>query len=189
MKIKVCGFDAAFRNFGIALAEIDVDMLDIKITGLHLIKTKRENRKQVLKSSDDIRCVREIHSQVTELVKDCAFAISEVPSGSKSASANRLLGMATAIIALCPVPLIEVSPMEVKVATTGKKTAGKDEMIDWVVKRHPHAPWLTYKRNGQILLSDANEHLADAAATIYAGVKTQQFQQALAMFKSMRPAA
>jgi hypothetical protein len=82
----------------------------------------------------------------------------------------------------CPAPLIELSPTEVKLAAIGSKTAGKEEMIEWAMGKYPYAPWI--KRAGKPVAK--NEHLADAVATIHAGIKTEQFQSVLRMLRATR---
>jgi hypothetical protein len=59
-------------------------------------------------------------------------------------------------------------------------------MIEWAVAKHPDAPWL--RRGGKLIAK--NEHLADAVASIYAGLKTAQFASVLQMLRAtMRIAA
>ncbi len=114
----------------------------------------------------------------------CAVAISEVPSGAQSARAAFMLGSVVGVLASCPVPLIQVSPIEVKKATVGKKTASKQEMIDWAVARYPDLPWLRRKSRGELVLVNKNEHLADAVATLHCGVQSVQFAQLRALMNS-----
>lgn len=75
------------------------------------------------------------------------------------------------------IPFFEVTPNEVKLASVGSKTASKAEMINWAVNLHPEAGWPVNSK-GQITAT-SSEHMADAIATIYAGIKTQPFQQIL----------
>ncbi len=57
-------------------------------------------------------------------------------------------------------------------------------MIEWAVAKHPEANWPTYKQHGEDVISEAKaEHMADAVATIYAGLSCQPFQQMLALIK------
>ena len=80
------------------------------------------------------------------------------------------------------IPFFEVTPIEVKLAACGIKTASKSQMIDWAVKNYPKAPWPTYKENGSSLISSAKaEHMADAIAAIHAGISTLAFKQMLSM--------
>lgn len=74
------------------------------------------------------------------------------------------------------IPFFEVTPTEVKLASVGSKTASKSDMINWAIKHHPEAGWPMSR--GSVVAGKA-EHMADAIATIYAGIKTQPFQQIL----------
>jgi hypothetical protein len=80
-------------------------------------------------------------------------------------------------------PVISVTPTEVKVAATNNKNATKADMIQWATAKHPKANWRTVKRSGEIVFTDANEHLADALAAIYAGLQTPEFRTACAVIK------
>ena len=68
--------------------------------------------------------------------------------------------------------LIEVSSLEVKKSSVGKKTASKEEMRQWAYEKWPDAPWL--KHGGKLV--QKNEHLADALASVEAGIRTEQFK-------------
>lgn len=72
----------------------------------------------------------------------------------------------------------EVTPTEVKLAATNNKKATKKQMINWAMTQHPAAPWPWYKKNGEMLVTESKaEHMADAVAAIYAGIKLPAFQQ------------
>lgn len=78
------------------------------------------------------------------------------------------------------IPFFEVTPTEVKLAAVGNKTATKQDMIKWAMESHPEANWPTYKQNGKVMVSEAKaEHMADAIAAIYAGIRCNSFQQML----------
>ena len=72
-----------------------------------------------------------------------------------------------------------MTPTEVKLAGAGKKTATKEEMINWAASQYPKANWLYQKRNGVKCLVNKNEHLADAVAAIHAGIQSETFKQLL----------
>ena len=173
------GIDAAFANMGLARVSIIGNF--VNCLGLQLVSTERLDKKVVRKSSDDLR--RAIHLR-DELAAFCGLnsatrlAFAEVPSGSLSAAAARSLGIAVGVLASCPVPIIEVSQREVKMASVGKPTASKAEMIEWATSLWPDANWLTKKGGGYVL---ANEHLADAMAIVVAGTKTQEFKRLIAL--------
>ena len=76
------------------------------------------------------------------------------------------------IASISPAP-IQVTPHEVKMASVGKKTASKREMIDWAYEKFPDAGWLFHSGK----LQNKNEHMADAIAIVYAGIQTNEFQR------------
>jgi len=187
MKIKAVGIDAAFANMGFAHVNIDRGGL-VTCTGLKLISTEgKSDGKGVRKSSTELRRARELHDAMVAECLGNVIAFVEVPSGSQSASAARSLGIAVGVLSGCPVPIIEVSPMEVKIAVTGdrKIKATKEDVINWAVKRWPDAGWILHERNGKTWkkgdLQNCNEHLADALATIAAGIATQEFKRLIAL--------
>jgi len=178
--IKVLGIDAALSNMGIAEAIIDAK--GIEVTDLHLHSTERQDKKLVRKSSDDLRRAQELVIALCDSCKDskALLVFAEVPSGSQSAVAARALGIAVGVLASCPLRIIEVSQLEVKLASVGKRTATKPEMIKWAVSQWPDANWHRHERNGKGFkkgdLKNENEHLADACAVIKAGIQTNEFQ-------------
>jgi hypothetical protein len=179
MKYEVIGIDAAFANMGLARAELVIDRGQVVIIGkdLHLLSTERMDKKVVRKSSDDLRRAKSLVEGMQAFTQTATMAFAEVPSGSQSASAARALGIAVGVLGACTVPLIEVSPMEVKklFSPDGKRKVTKLEIIAWAMKQWPHMPWLTCRGKP----TQANEHLADAMATIVAGTRTPEFKQAI----------
>lgn len=171
----VVGIDMAFANMGLARARLDGDV----ITGLDLklVSTVSVDTKVVRKSSNELRRAAELVAELRAFCAGADFAIAEVPSGSQSAGAARALGIAVGVLASCPIPVLEVSQREVKLASVGKTTATKPEVIAWAVERWPDLPWLRVKRKGTLVLTASNEHLADAMATVVAGVSTSEYSK------------
>jgi hypothetical protein len=197
MKLRIAGLDPSLSNFGIVKAFVDTDTLELNPYDLILVKTAPEKdkatRKQVRKNSEDLERARLLHKGMMTNLTDVALAFAEVPVGSQSARAMASYGVCLGILAACPVPLIQVTPTEVKMAAIGKPDASKLEMIAWATGKYPEAPWLRYDRNGKTYkkgdIADANEHLADATAAIEAGLRTDQYKQAAAFWAGMRIAA
>lgn len=190
MKLNVVGVDPSLRNFGIATAVLDLDDMTFKITGMRLVESEDNAKKQktVRKNSDDLRRAKLLHDGFMDACKDASFAFIEVPVGSQSARAMASYGICVGVLASCPIAMIQVTPVEVKLAGTGIKTATKDEMIEAAVAAHPYAKWLTRKLKGEAILMNDNEHLADAVWAIQAGINTDQFKQAIAMYKHLKAA-
>lgn len=187
MKLNVLGLDPSFANFGVAICSVDIMTLEVDVLELHLIETERDDCKQVRRTSDDLARARVIVAKLTELSRKASMAMSECTFFSKSANAAKASGICIGVLAGLDIPLIQVKQDESKMLATGKKDASKAEMILWAVKQHPAAPWL-YKntKNGPQLKKD-NEHLADAVAAVHVGVRTQQFKEAVALYKGLTP--
>lgn len=186
-KIKVVGMDPSTSNWGIAVAEVDIETLDFEVTNLILIETESEKKKGVRKDSDDLRRAREVYAGMLLGCTGAAMVFAEVPFMNPGgyAGANFNSGLVTGVLAACPVQMIQVFPQEVKQLITGSRHAGKEEMIEWAVGKFPNAPWKLTKRGGKMVPTAKNEHLADACAAIYAGLQTEQFKQALSMYKAI----
>lgn len=179
--LKVLGIDPALRNFGFAIATIDIDEdRIISVDDLVLTKTEDDAGKKVRRNSDDLRRARQLEAALWRLSDpnkvDIAFA--EVPVGSQSARAMASYGICIGVLAACRCSMIEVTPTEVKLNAVGTKTATKNEMIDWAHRQFPDAPWLTRMQGGEKVLKNENEHLADAIGAINAGLQTEQWLQA-----------
>ena len=190
MKVKAIGIDPSLQNFGLVIAEIDTSTEEytFKIQDMLLAKSNedKKTKKTVRKNSDDLRRAKILFDGMNTMIKKhkAAFAFVEVPHGSQSARAMASYGICIGLLASCPIPMIQLTPTEVKLAGTNVKTATKQEMIEAAVKEHPEAQWLTYKRNGELQLSDSNEHLADATFAIKAGMNTDEFKIAAEMLKN-----
>ena len=186
-KLKVVGFDPSTSNWGVAIAEVDIDTLEVEIKNLIIYETEPETKKGVRKESDDLRRAKILYGGMMLSCTGTAFVIAEIPfmNPGSYASANFNSGLVTGVLASCPIPIIQVFPQDVKQLATGSRHAAKEEMIEWAISKHPNAPWKLVKRGGKMVPTKANEHLADAVAAIYAGLQTEQFRQAVSMYKAM----
>ncbi|WP_252512798.1 hypothetical protein [Acinetobacter brisouii] len=193
MKVKVLGVDPSFRNFGMVVAELDIETKQFEILNMEIAKTEEEKEsrlkavkvggkttlkkvkerpKDTRKNADDLRRAKILHDALQYHAKDAYFAIAEIPVGSQDARAMASYGVCLGVLASLSIPLVQVTPTEVKLAGTNNENATKDEMIKAAVKEHPNAPWLTRKLKGETLYKNENEHLADATFTIKAGLQT-----------------
>lgn len=175
--MKVAGLDISLNNLGIC----KVIIKDRKLTVDELLlvkpdKSDAETKKKVRKNSDDLRRARWLREGMIEAIADCHIVCVEMPVGSQSARAMASYGICTGVIAGIDKPLIEVTPYDVKLAATGIKTASKEEMIEWAVAKHPEGKWKYKTVKGVKSLTNDNEHMADALAAIYAGLKTAELK-------------
>lgn len=189
--LKVVSFDPSTSNWGICKANIDLFTSEVSIDDLILVHTESEKLKGVRKDSDDIRRAKEVRHGMMEACKGAAIAISEIPFMNPGGypAANYNTGLVVGVLSSCPIPLIQVFPKDVKLASVGVKNAAKEEIIEWAMNKFPAAPWKMRKLRGNMVPTKDNEHLADAVAAIFAAMETAQFQQMVSMYNSMKEAA
>lgn len=169
--MRFIAIDSSMANTGIALGII-IDGRII-VGEIDLVETEKSKSKTVRASSDTIDRCRKTYGFIQDAIEEFKPSVifAETPSGSQSSSAMKSYGITCQLIAaLSPTP-IEVTPIEVKKAVAGKKTVSKRDMIDWASNLYPELQW---KWNGK-RLQNKNEHMADAIAIAYAGVKTPEF--------------
>lgn len=176
--LRIGGFDPSYSNFGMVKGDLNLIKGRLTNVELSLEETKPDSKnKAVRKNSKDLVRVQALYKAMTKFFADVDIICVEIPVGSQSANSMKSYGVCVALVATLPQVLIEVTPAEVKMAATKSKTASKRDMIDWAVSKYPDANWLTIERKGVLVHINKNEHLADALATIHAGVKTNQFKQ------------
>lgn len=182
-KITVLGVDPAFRNMGFARAVVDLETGEMTAESISLVSTEKTSHKQVRISSDNLSRARVLFEALTLQQTGCALMIAEIPSGAQSAKAAYGFGVAVGVCASHRIPMIEVTPTEVKKTTTGYGDASKADMIEWATTTFPHLPWV--KGRGTKKWADANEHMADALAIIFTGIRTQQFLATTAVLRAV----
>lgn len=176
--MRVLGLDPSLRNFGFAIGEVDVVTHKLTITDIDLCETEKgSNGKTIRVNSDDLTRARMIYGALLKNLIGVSVVFAEIPVGSQSASAMKSYGVCVALIATINIPVVQLNPTEVKLAATGNKNATKQEMIDWATGRYPNLAW--YKGRGGY--GAKNEHLADAVASIHAGMLTDEFNMACRM--------
>jgi hypothetical protein len=192
--VRVAGLDLGFANWGIARMQLDLDTLDLSLERVRTISTEKlaGKKKLVRQNSDDFRRAKELYDGLQEELKGCSVAFAEIPSGAQHARSAWGLGISIGVLSSAPA-VIEVMPVETKMASVGSKTADKPEVIAWAAAKYPHISWQTYEKEvskkGKLLrragdLHDDNEHSADACAVVHAGIRTPEFKQLLALWRA-----
>lgn len=180
--ITVVGLDPSMNNFGMVKVQYNLDTKELFDPVLLLSESvDLSGAKTVRQNSKDLETAKSHYQKLTAFLEGATLVIAEVPVGSQSARAMASYGMCIGVLASIQLPLIQVTPNEVKIAATGNKTATKAEMIEWATKKFANADWFTVKRHGTISHTSKNEHLADALAAIYAGLSTSEFKLATAV--------
>ena len=180
--IRLVGMDPSMNNWGLAEAVLHTDG-SLQIMQLAVVQPTVPTVKQIRQNTKDVTAAVQLFDAAYNFTGLAQVTFAEVPVGSQSARAMASYGLCAGVLGALRAlgrDFIEVSPAEVKRAATGSATATKTEMIQWASSAHPEGRWPTFTRGGIKYISEAKaEHMADAVAAIYAGVKTPLFQQLL----------
>ena len=177
--IRIAGLDFSLCHVG--MAKFDVPLVGNgkpKSVSIQQIDTEPGKNKSVRASADSLRRAREIREAVVDFLSDVTLAGAEVPHGSQSSSASKAQGIVIGLLAGLATPLVELNATEVKMAAVGSKTATKAEMIQWAAALCPEYKWrISPSGKNKGGLSDANEHEADAIATVWATIASAEFKR------------
>jgi Holliday junction resolvasome RuvABC endonuclease subunit len=190
--IKVAGLDPSLTNFGMCIAYVDPQTYEVaSVEKIGMVKTEPGKHKQQRKNSDDIVRADKIIKNVMKFLEGVNMVFAEVPVGSQNARAMCSYGICVAALAAIKqkYPLIQVMPVDLKVAVMGSKTASKDDIIDWATGLYPHLDWKTKNRKGELSRTKDNEHMADAIGSVHTGVESDDFIAAAAILETVTKAA
>lgn len=146
------------------------------ITDSLLVSTTKSQIKSIRKNSDDLCRAKKLYTAMQDFFQDVDVVCVEIPHGSQSARAMASYGICLGLLAGLDKPLIQVTANDNKQMVTGTNSGTKNQMIQWAVNLHPELNWLKRKVKGELTLTNANEHLADAVVSIYAGMNTNEFK-------------
>jgi Holliday junction resolvasome RuvABC endonuclease subunit len=194
--INIIGIDPSLTATGWCIASIDTETRKIvRILEIGLIETAPEKGKQVRKSSSNLARARTINQKLNERIREHGVKVgaSEVPSGAQSASAALAFGIVTGLLAGLPIPLIEVSPTEVKVASCNSKIADKEDMVRFALELpgSRECDWPIGQKNdweiphGKRFIGKKAEHPADACGAVKAAIDSEQFRQLAGLLNSL----
>lgn len=179
--IKLVGMDPSMNNWGLAGGLYNPATGQLSISGLGVTQPALPEGKQTRVNSSDLARAEQLFAGAINAAREAQAVFIEVPVGSQSARAMASYGICVGVLGALRasgIPFFEVTATEVKLAGPGHKTASKTEMINWAMDLHPLADWPLH--NGKISAAKA-EHMADAIAAMYAGLKLPAFQQFLSM--------
>lgn len=170
--LNIVGCDPSLRNWGLAKGTYCLETQKIRINHVDVINPVLPTGKQVRQNSLDLESAKQLCASTLEAVKGAQAIFVEVPVGSQSARSMASYGICVGVLGALRatgIPFFEVTPNEVKMAAVGSKVATKDMMINWAKHQHPEANWPK--------AASKAEHMADATAAIYAGLRTNEFKQ------------
>lgn len=184
---NVVGIDPSLRNWGLAKGTLNLRTMELVLGKVAVVNPVLPTGKQVRQNSLDLESAKQLSIHTHQAVANAQAVFVEVPVGSQSARAMASYGICVGVLGslrAAGIPFFEVTPNEVKLVSVGKKTATKQEMIDWAMRKHPEANWPTFTQKGETKVSEAKaEHMADATAAIHAGIQTNEFKQLASFYK------
>ncbi|XMM16014.1 hypothetical protein QM042_02325 [Escherichia coli] len=148
--IKAGGVGPSMSNFGLAAGMLDLDTDKLEIHGLELVETKAGGTKKTVRvNSDDLRRAKEIWRTARPIIEQAHMVFCELPVGSQSSRAQTSYGVCIGVLACVDLPVIPVTPNEIKYYVGNKLTTSKEEIIQWATPAHSNAPWLRRKQPRQ----------------------------------------
>jgi len=181
--IPVLGMDPSLRNWGLAYGLYNTQTSELTVRTLDVICPPQPHGKQVRQNSKDLMASEALFTAAYAAAKHATAVFVEVPVGSQSARAMASYALCVGVLGslrAMGIPFFEVTPTEVKLATIGKKTATKLEIINRAMTHHPQANWPMQTKKGVTSpVVGAAEHMADAIGAIEAGVELPLFKQTL----------
>lgn len=194
--VRVLGLDPSLTATGWVVCDVDistsrpkiVDIIELGLTETAPSKLKGKDKVRV--SSDNVARARKQRSCMVDAIAlhRVQIACSEVPSGAQSAKAALAFGIVIGLLAALPVPMVEVNPLQVKMAAVGDKYADKPEIMRWALNMTlslgGFSSWSFSKKSndfevdheGKFLIRKM-EHQADAVAVVQAAIATPEFKQ------------
>lgn len=193
--ITVAGIDPSFTHTGFARGRYNLDSGSWELDYVNIVDTEKATGKVVRQNSDDLRRTQDIAKFLYSELEGVDVIFSEIPTGAQSARAALSFGIVIGLLGgVISSPgfrplFFQVLPQEVKLAIPGgSKVTSKEEIVHWAVEKNPEAGWergrgkTKYDVAGMKLTAN-NEHMADAAAVINAGVLTNEFRSARVAFE------
>lgn len=181
--MRVIGVDGGLAHMGVAVMALGWSSDKVNdicfVTGA-VFETKPSHKKHGIRKSDDnMRRARELAARLDETLSgESGALVYEAQSfGMKGAIAARQAGTAFGVLAALAhvhrIPMLCVTPLEIKRAMCGPSCNGapKEEIIRRVMDRHPNIAWPTRK--------PLHEHLADAVGAVHAALKDDVIQAAM----------
>lgn len=190
-ELRIVSFDPSLNNTGMSFGLYDLDTGAVRYEDIDLFESKFEKGKSVRQVSHDYERARAAAEHMRKFLAKHKpnLLCAELPSGGQSARAVLSFGITVGLqAAISHVPMIQVTPREVKHAVTGRwdgPEASKDAIMAWAYNTAPHLPWAFQMRKGKQEFLKKNEHAADACAAIRAAVETQEFARLIATLSAV----
>lgn len=178
MGVRVLGTDIGFASFGVAVVELG-DAAET-VYELDVIRTDKSSKKSnVLATEDNIRRTREICVALRALIRRhniraiCGEAMSFPRSSSVAGKMCLAWGVVAALTVEFDLPLVQCTPMQLKKAVCGNKSAAKEDVETALLERYGDAVDRLFTG-----LPSQREHCFDALGSVVAGLDSEVLRMA-----------
>lgn len=173
------GLDPGFACLGYAVVELTGTTISVKTLGI--IRTEKSDKKRkVLASDDNLRRARELvrafHPIAEGTVAICAEAMSFPRNSSAAAKVAMCWGVVACLSELMDVPIVQVSPKELKRAVCGNATASKEEVAKALDQRFGRT--FAEELVGKGVAPSFHEHPYDALGAVVASLESEVLRMA-----------
>lgn len=165
--LDILGLDPSLSNWGICHMTYS-PFSSLKLIDTDIIRTKPSKEKKP-KNIDDLDRARTLSKRLRELISYVDVVVAELPFGSQSSRAMASYGICLGVLAGVDIPVISVTPFEVK-KIVGNRETKKEEIIAWVNSTYLNV-FINKPKN-------QTEHMADAIVACHAALpKLEKFYE------------
>lgn len=169
-ELIIMAHDPSLGGWGWVILKIDGS-----VVACGCIKTTTQNKvRRIRKGDDDVRRIAEINHTLLRRIRrhGVNYLLSELPHGSQSFAAAKMIGITAAIgqtlAQILNIPIEWYNEADAKNTLFGKPTATKKETINEITRLYD-VPWTGIKYK--------DEAIADAMAIFHAATKQSTFLQ------------
>lgn len=179
--LVILGVDPGFASFGFALLSLAPGRgapgvatgVAERVEALGLIETQKANKKQAVYASDDtVKRSRELMDVLDPLFAGASVVAAESMSYPRSSTASCKMGIGWGLIAALAwryqLPIVQISPQEIKKIHTGRKDASKEDIQEALGTRWGD----NFRDQLHKIKKSGREHPADAAAAAAASLNS-----------------
>lgn len=166
--LTIMAYDPSLTGWGWVILKVDGT-----VVACGCIKTEPQNKvRRIRKGDDDIRRISEINNILLRRIRHhkVSYFLSELPHGSQSSSAAKMIGITSAVAQtqaqVLDIPIEWYSEGDAKKALLGKISATKAETIEAIDNQYA-VPWMAHKYQ--------NEAVADAMAIFHVALEQSSF--------------
>lgn len=169
--VYVLGIDPGLANMGVALVSIGATEAEDRVERLMIFRTEKSDKKKgILAAADMMERGRLISGSLKTVFRDFPGAIKAVctesfsPPRNASAAAKIALSFGVLLAVLDDLPLLQVSPQDLKKKVAQSKTASKEDVQKALDERFSGVPaaLLCDKR----IANSYREHAYDALGAV-----------------------